>query len=152
MRADSGHHHCTRAIQGGGGPLNDRRHEISRPATTERAWIGPTNTAAAANLGRRIFMFSGHFRPTHTSFPPFLDPLNSFPWSLFADSSPFERYDKNKVCRLLDRVFRPPSNLWTKVRVLMCSWSLGISIDMWFVNFGLRFFSFPFFRLFRVIT
>ena len=41
-------------------------------------------------------------------FPPFLDPLNSFPWSLFVDSSPFERYDKNKVGRLLDRVFRQP--------------------------------------------
>ena len=36
------------------------------------------------------------------------------------------------------------SNLWTKVRVLMCSWSLGISIDMWFVNFGCRLVSFPF--------
>ena len=33
----------------------------------------------------------------------------------------------------------------------MCSWSLGLSIDMWFVNFGRRLVSFPFFRLFRVI-
>ena len=63
---------------------------------------------AAAILGHRNFVFSGHFRPTHTSFPLFLDPLNSFTWSLFADSSPFERYDKNKVGRLLDRVFQPP--------------------------------------------
>ena len=52
--------------------------------------------------------FSGHFRPIHTSLPPFLDPLNSFPWSFSSDSSPFERYDENKVSRLLDRVFRPP--------------------------------------------
>ena len=36
------------------------------------------------------------------------------------------------------------NNLWTKVRVLMCSWSLGLSIDMWFVNFGRRLVSFPF--------
>ena len=57
--------------------------------------------AAAATMGHRAFLdfpaISGHFRPTQTSFPPFMDPLNSFPWSLFADSSPFERYDKNKV-------------------------------------------------------
>ena len=66
---------------------------------------------AAANLGRRIFVFSGHFKPTHTSFPPFLDALNSFPWSLFADSSPFESYDENKIGRRLDRVFRPPQQL-----------------------------------------
>ena len=68
----------------------------------------PANAAAAATVGRRIFLFFGHSRPTHTSFPPFLDPLNSFSWSLFADSSPFERYDENKFGRLLDRVFGPP--------------------------------------------
>ena len=28
--------------------------------------------------------------------------------------------------------------------VLMSSWSLGLSIDMWFVNFGRRLVSFPF--------
>ena len=28
--------------------------------------------------------------------------------------------------------------------VLMTSWSLGLSIDMWFVNFGRRLVSFPF--------
>ena len=108
MGADSGHHYCARASQGGAPPPEDRRREISRPAAVGRARIGRANTAAAVTLGRRILSFFGHFRPTHTSFPPFLDPLNSFPWSLFADSSPFERYDKNKVDRLLDRVFRPP--------------------------------------------
>ena len=54
---------------------------------------------------------SGHFRPTHNFFPPFLDPMNSSTWSLFAYSSPFESYDKNKVGRLIDRVFRPPQQL-----------------------------------------
>ena len=34
----------------------------------------------------------------------------------------------------------------------MCSWSLELSIDMWFVNFGRRLVSFPFFGSFRVIT
>ena len=108
MGVDSGHYHCTRANQGGGGRRDAAAGKISRPAAAGRAQIEPAKAAVAANLGRRIFVLFGHLRPTHTSFPPFLDPLNSFPWSLFADSSPFERYDKNKVGRLLDRVFRPP--------------------------------------------
>ena len=108
MGADSGHQHCTRAGQRGGGRPDNHAGKISRPAAAGRARIGPAKAAAIVNLGRQIFEFSGHFRPTNTSFPPFLDPLNSFPWSLFADSSPFERYYKNKVGRLLDQVFRPP--------------------------------------------
>ena len=108
MGGDSGHPPCTRAGQGGGGRRDAAVGKISRPAAAGRARIVPAKATTAANLGRRIFVFFGHLRPTHTLFPPFLDPLNSFSWSLFADSSPFERYDKNKVGRLLDRVFRPP--------------------------------------------
>ena len=71
--------------------------------------------AVAATVDHQVSLdfpaISGHFRPPHSSFPPFLDPLNSFPWSLFADSSPFESYDENKVGRRLDRVFRPPQRL-----------------------------------------
>ena len=70
---------------------------------------------AVATVGHRTFLdflaISGHFRLTYTSLPPFLDPLHSFPWSLFADFSPFESYDENKVGRRLDRVFRPPQQL-----------------------------------------
>ena len=108
MGADSGHHYCTHARDGGGGRPDDHAGKIFRPAAAGLARIGPAKAAAAANFGRRIFVFSGHFRPTHSSFPPFLDPLNSFPWSFSADSSPFERYGKNKFGRMLDRVFRPP--------------------------------------------
>ena len=108
MGTDSGHHYCTRAEQGGGGRLDDHAGKMFWLAVVGRARIGPAKAAMAANLGCRIFVFFGHFRQPHTSFPPFLDPMNSFTWSLFADSSPFERYDKNKVGRLLDRVFRPP--------------------------------------------
>ena len=108
MGADSGHQYCTRAGDGGGGRPDDHAGKIFRPSAAERARIGPEKAATAANLGHRIFVFSGHFRPTHSSFPPFLNPLNSFPWSFSPDSSPFERYDKNKFGRLLDRVFRPP--------------------------------------------
>ena len=108
MGADSRHHYCTRAKQGGAPPPDDLGREISRPTAAGRTRIGPAKAAATATLGRRILSFSYHFRPTDTSFPPFLQPLNSFPWSLFADSSPFERYDINKVGRLLDQGFRPP--------------------------------------------
>ena len=108
MGADSGHHYCTRAGQGGRGRPDDHAGKIFLPAAAGRDRIRPAKAAVAANLGRWFFMFFDHFRPIHTSFPSFLDPLNSFPGSLFADSSPFERYDKNKVGRLLDRVFRPP--------------------------------------------
>ena len=111
MGADSGHHHCARAVQGGGGPPDEVAGKISRPAAG-RARIGSAKAAAAAaNLGRQIFVFFGHLRQTHTSFPPFLDPLNSCPWPLFAYSSPFESYDENKVGRMLDQVFRPPQQL-----------------------------------------
>ena len=127
MGADSGHRHYTHVVQGGGGRPDDHAGKIFRSAAVGRTRIGPTKAvAAAANLGRRIFVFFGHFRPTHTSFPPFLDPLNSFPWSLFADSSPFERYDKNKVGRLLDRVFRPPQqplDQFEGIDVFLVSWA-----------------------------
>ena len=85
--------------------------------------------AAAVTVGQRKFLdfpaISGHFPPTHSSFPPFLDPLNSFPWSLFADSSPFESYDENKVGQRLDRVFRPPQQLLDQgngTDVFLVSW------------------------------
>ena len=108
MGADSGNHYCTRAGGGGGGRPDDHAGKIFRPSSAGRARIGPAKAAVAANLGRRIFAFSGHFRPTHSSFPPFLDPLNSFPLSFSLDSSPLKRYDKKQFGRLLDRVFRPP--------------------------------------------
>ena len=111
MGADSGHHYCTCIGHGGAPPSDDLSRKISRPSVAGRARIGPANAAVAATSGHRFFVFSGHFRPTHTSFPPFLDPMNSFSWSFSQDSSPFERYDKNKFGRLLDRVFRPPQRL-----------------------------------------
>ena len=94
--------------------------------------------AAAATVGHRFFAFFDHSRPTHTSLPPFLDPLNSFPWSLFADSPPFERYNKNKVGRLLDRVFRPPQQPLDQGK------GTDVFLVSWFVNFGRRLVSFPF--------
>ena len=145
MGANSGHHYCTSAGQGVGPPPDDLGRKISRPTVTGRNRIGPANAAAAATLGRRIFVFSGHFRPIHTSFPPFLNPLNSFSWSFSPDSSPFERYDKNKnSADYWIEFFGHHNDCWTKVMVLMSSWPLRLSIDMWFVNFGRRLISFPF--------
>ena len=86
---------------------------------------GPANAAAAATVGRRFSSFSGHCMPTHTSLPPILVPLNSFPWSFSSDSSPFERYDENKFDRRLDRVFRPPQQLLDQGKgtaVFLVSW------------------------------
>ena len=126
MGADSSHHYCTCARQGGAPPPDDLGRKISRPTAVGRARIGPANAAAAATLGHRIFVFSGHFRATHTSFPPFLDPLNSFPWSVSPDSSPFESYGKNKFGRLLERVFRPPQQPLDKgkgTNVFLVSWA-----------------------------
>ena len=108
MGADSIHHYCTRAGQGGAPPPDDLGRKITWLTATRRARIGPANAAAVAILGHQIFVFFIHFKPTHTSLPPFLDPLNSFLLSFSPDSSPFERYDKNKFSRLLDQVFRPP--------------------------------------------
>ena len=143
MGGDSGHPPCTCAGQGGGGGRVDLAGKISRPTVAGRARIRLANAAAATMVGHRIFLFSGHSRPTHIFLPPLLNPLNSFLWSFFIDSSPFERYDENKFGRRLDRVCHH-SNCWTKVRVLLCSWSLGLSVDIKFVNFGLRLVSFPF--------
>ena len=108
MGGNTGHPLAKRAGQGGAPQPDDVVGKISRRTTIGRAQIRSANTAAAATVGHRIFLFSGHSRLTHTSLPSVLDHLNSFPWSLFADSSPFERYDENKFGRLLDRVFRPP--------------------------------------------
>ena len=134
--ADSGHHYCTRAGQGGGGGPDDHVGKIFRPDATGRARIEPEKAAAASNFGRRIFVFSGHSKPTHTSFPPFFDPLNSFSWSFSLDSSPFERYSKNKFDRLLDRVFRPPQQpldqgKGTDVFLISCDFHLYVVCKFW---------------------
>ena len=107
--------HATRVGQGEARPPDDHAGKFF-PANRRRTSPNRASEAAvAATVGHRTFLdFSAildHFRPTHTSLPPFLDPLNSFSWSLFADSSPFESYDENKVGQRLDQVFRPPQQL-----------------------------------------
>ena len=98
----------------------------------------------ATTVGHRKFptfsAISG--RPIPPSHP--FGPSELISVVIFADSSPFERYDENKFGRWLDQFSGHHSDCWTKVMVLMSSWSLGLSIDMWFVNFGRRLVSFPF--------
>ena len=136
----SGHPLDARAIQVGAPPQDKHGREISRRTATGRSQIGPANTAVAATLGRRIFLFFGHSRSTHTSLPPFLDPLNSFPWSFFADSSLFKRYDENKFGRRLDRVFRPPQQLLDQGKgtaVFLVSWAFRLyKVCKFWTSFG----------------
>ena len=122
----SGHPLDTRAGQGGGARRGDLARKFSRPTAAERARNGQANAAAAATMGHRILLFSGHSRPTHAFLPPFLDPLNSFPWSFSSDSSPFERYDENKFGQRLDLVFRPPQQILDQgkgIDVFLVSWA-----------------------------
>ena len=51
---------------------------------------------------------------------------------------------KTKLADCWIEFFGHHNNLWTKLRLLMCSWSLGLSVDIWFVNFGRRLVSFQF--------
>ena len=144
MGDDSDHHPCTRAGQGGGSRRGDLARQISRPTAAECTRIGPANAEATATVGRRFSSFSGHSRPTHTSPPPLLDTLNSFrgPFSQI----PHRLKDTMKIS-LADSLIEFSghySNFWTKVRLLLCSWSLGIFVDIKFVNFGCRLVSFPF--------
>ena len=145
----SGHPLDARATQVGEPPPGDLGHEISLPTAGERARIEPANAAAAATLGCQISLFSDHSRPTHTSLPSFLDPLNSYLWSFFFFfffQIPHCLKDTTKKS-LADGWIEfsgNHNNFWTKVRVLLCSWSLGLSVDIKFVNFGRRLVSFSF--------
>ena len=110
----------------GGSRRGDLVGKVSRSTAVGRARIGPANATAASTLGRQILLFFGNSRPTHTSLPPFLDPLNSFPWFFSIDSSPFEIYDENKFGRRLDRVFRPPHQILDQGKgtaVFLVSWA-----------------------------
>ena len=111
-RGTTGPSYCTHAGPPGAPLPDDAGRKISRPTAAGRAGIWLANLTAAAPIFHLSFVISGHLRPSHSSFPPFLDLLNSSTWSLFADSSPFGSYNKNKIGRSLDRVFRPPQQLF----------------------------------------
>ena len=103
--------YCTRTGPRGAPPPDDAGRKILGPTAAGRAGIWPTNPTAAAPFSHPSFVISGHFRPPHSSLPPFLDLLNSSTWSLFADFAPFGSYNENEIGRSLDWVFRPPQRL-----------------------------------------
>ena len=115
-RGTTGQIYCTRARPPGAPPPDDAVRKISRPIAAGCAGIWPENPTAAAPIFHLSFCdfrpFSDHLRPPHSSFPPFLDLLNSSTWSLFADFAPFGSYIENEIGRSLDRVFWPPQRLF----------------------------------------
>ena len=92
--------YCTRVGPRGPPPPDDAGRKILRPTAAGRAGIWLANPTAAAPFSHLSFVisghFSGHYRPSHSSFPPFLDLLNSSTWSLFADFAPFGSYNENE--------------------------------------------------------
>ena len=110
--------YCTRAGLRGAPPPDDAGRKILRPTAVGLAGTWSANPTAAAPFSHMSFVISGHFpatsghiRPLHSSFPPFLDLLNSSTWSLFADLAPFGSYNENEIDRSLDQVFRQPQQL-----------------------------------------
>ena len=100
--------YCTCARPIGAPPPDDAGSKILRPTAVGRARIWPANPTTVAPFSHLSFVISGHFRPPHSSFPPFLDLLNSSTWSLFAYFAPFGSFNENEIGRILDRVFQPP--------------------------------------------
>ena len=138
----------TRSIHGGTPPPDDHAGQISRPTAAGCAWIGP------AKRRRRPPWVTGHFmifRPFQAIFSQHIAPSHHF-WALSTHSrGPFlhiphhlKVMTKTKLADSWIVFFGHHSDCWTKVMVLMSSWSLGLSIDMWFVNFVRRLVCFPF--------
>ena len=96
---------------------------------------------------QEVFHFYGHFSATSGH------PIAHFHhfWTRTHFRGPFLQIPhrlkvttKTKLAERWIEFFGHHSDCWTKVMVPMSSWSLGLSIDMWFVNFGRRLVSFPF--------
>ena len=143
-----GHPHATRTVQGEARPPDDHAGKISRPAVAGRTKIGPAKRRRRPPWVTRSFLI---FRPFQAISGQPITPSHYF-WTLLTHfCGPFLQIPhrlkdttKTKLADCWIGFFGHHSNLWTKLRVLMCSWSLGLSIDMWFVNFGRRLVSFPF--------
>ena len=149
-RGTSGQPTATRPRQRGVPSPDNAGRKISRPTA---AGIWPVNPTAAAPFSHLSFVISGHF-PATSSHP--IAPFHHF-WTpelisvvLFLQIPHHLKVTtKTKVAEGWIEFFGHHSDCWTKVMVPMSSWSLGLSIDMWFVNFGCRLVSFPFLGCFR---
>ena len=136
-----GHPLCTRTGLGGAPPLDDHAGEISRRAAAERSrirrrwppWV-TGNFPLFRPFQAGLYLLSTIFGPSELiSVVLFLH----IPHRLKVTT-------KTKLADSWIEFSGHHSDCWTKVMVLMSSWSLGLSIDMWFVNFGRRLVSFPF--------
>ena len=132
----------------GGGHPDEARREISRPTASERAEFEPAKRRRRPPWVTGNFLIfcpfqaiSGHpIAPFHRFWTPlthFCGPFLQIPHRLKVTT-------KTKLVEGWIEFFGRHSDFWTKVMVLMSSWSLGLSIDMWFVNFGRRLVSFLF--------
>ena len=151
MGGVTGNPPCTCAGQGGAPPPDSHAGQISRPTAAGRSRIGPAKRRRRRRrppwVTRRFLIF----RPFQTIFGQPIPPSHHF-WTLLTHSrGPFLQIPhrlkvttKTKLTNSWIEFSGHHSNCWTKVMVLMCSWSLGLSIDIWFVNFGRRLVSFPF--------
>ena len=92
--------------------------------------------------------FSGHFPATSghpiAPFHHFGPPELIFVVPFCRLRTVWELQRKRNRPEVRSGFFGHHSDCWTKVMVPMSSWSLGLSIDMWFVNFERRLVSFPF--------
>ena len=132
MGADSGHHRTILTVKFHGQPPPDASGSGRRTRRLPPPWVAGFLRFPAIS-GRPIPLFH-HFWTLGTHFHgPFLQIHHRLK----------DTTKRNSVDCWIE-FSGHHSNLWTKVRVLMCSWSLGLSIDMWFVNFGRRLVSFPF--------
>ena len=144
------HHTATRASHGDAPPPDGHAGQISLPTAAACAGIGP----AKRRRRRRPPSVTGHFvifrpfqaifRPTNSSFPPLLDPRTHFRGPFLQIPHRLQVKTKTKLVDGWIEFFSHHSDCWTKAMVLMSFWPLGLSIDMWFVNFGRRLVSFPF--------
>ena len=143
----TGHHSATRSGLTGAPPPDEHADEISRQAAGGRARIGPAKrrrppwVTEVFPLFRPFQAISGrpidHFHHFWTPWTHFRGPFLQIPHRLKVTT-------KTKLADSWIEFFGHHSDFWTKVMVLMSSWSLGLSIDMWFVNFGCHLVSFPF--------
>ena len=147
-RGVTGQPPTTRAGQGGAPPSDDHAGQISRPAAAGRARIGPTKRRRRPPW---VISFLLIFQPFQAISDESIPSFHHF-WTLLTHfRGPFlqipHRLKVTTKTKLVDgwiKFFGHRSDCWTKVVVMMSSRSLGLSIDMWFVNFGRRLVSFPF--------
>ena len=147
-RGTTGHYHCTRAGQMGGGQPDEVGRKISQPTAAGRAGIGPAKRRQRPPWVTGNFLI---FRPFQAISGHPIAPLHHF-WTLWTHfCGPFLQIPhclkdttKTKLTNYWIKFSGHHNDCWTKEMVLMSSWSLGLSIDMWFVNFGRRLVSFPF--------